>query len=40
MSSTPKTKTEAYKRVKESREDVSLREKVAASIADGSEVDA
>ena len=34
MSSTPQTKTDAYKRVKESGEDVSLREKVAASIAD------
>lgn len=34
MSSTPQTKTEAYKHVKESGEDVSLRRKVAASIAD------
>ena len=34
MSTTPQTKTDAYKRVKESGEDVSLREKVAASIAD------
>lgn len=33
-STTPQTKTDAYKRVKESGEDVSLREKVAASIAD------
>ena len=33
-STTPQTKTDAYKRVKESGEDVSLREKVAASIAE------
>ena len=33
-STTPQTKTDAYKRVKESGEDVSLRKKVAASIAD------
>ena len=33
MSSTPQTKTDAYKHVKESGEDVSLRRKVAASIA-------
>ena len=33
-STTPQTTTDAYKRVKESGEDVSLREKVAASIAD------
>ena len=33
-STTPDTKREAYKRVKASGEDVSLREKVAASIAD------
>jgi hypothetical protein len=34
MSSTPKTKTDAYKQIKEAGEDVSLRKKVAASIAD------
>ena len=34
MSSTPKTKTDAYKQIKEAGDDVSLRKKVAASIAD------
>jgi len=34
MSSTPQTKADAYERVKESGEDVSLRVKIAASIAD------
>ena len=33
MSSTPQTKTDAYKQIKASGEDVSLRKKVAASIA-------
>ena len=34
MSSTPKTKTEAYKQIREAGDDVSLRKKVAASLAD------